>query len=78
MYAHTWNPGEYALANDLVGLPSSTLRVKIEQFLSAQDILVRTASLQDAGTLLNLNVSQLEAIPDENVYHHAAGLVTLG
>lgn len=73
----TWKPGDVALAHNLIGFPSSTLRVRIEKVLSEKDILVRTASLQDAGTQLNLDASQLEAIPEPVVYRHTAGLVSL-
>lgn len=78
MHTPTWAPGQYALANNLVGFASSTLRVRIEQVLSPRDILVRTADLLNAGTLLNLNASQLQAIDNEHSVRHTTGLITLG
>lgn len=79
MNAPTWTPGDYALANNLVGFGGhTTLRVRIEKVLSDRDILVRTADLLNAGCLLNLNTSQLQAIETEHTLRHTTGLVTLG
>ena len=54
-------PGTYCIAHGLVGFPSDTLRVKVERVISDDDVLVRTASLQDAGSPLLLNREQLRS-----------------
>jgi hypothetical protein len=55
--------GSYALATDLKGFPVSTLRVRVERIEAAIGlVMVRTASLVDAGTLLVLEASQVTPI----------------
>lgn len=67
----------YALAKNLVGFRSSTLRVKVLKQHSADQVSIITADLLDAGTRLTLDASQLEAIEDEAVssVRHRTGLV---
>jgi hypothetical protein len=57
-------PGTYCLAHRLVGFDSDTLRVKVERIISDHDVLVRTASLQDAGSPLLLKPDQLTPLAD--------------
>ena len=70
-------PGTYCLAHRLVGSDSDTLRVKVERIISDHDVLVRTASLQDAGSPLLLQPDQLTPLADyvSLGVQHKAGLV---
>lgn len=51
----TFTPGTYAIAHNLIGFRSTTLRVKIERIANESNINVRTADLLDAGTPLTLD-----------------------
>lgn len=54
----------HALAHDLIGFPTSTLRVRV---LDSNELYVWviTADLLDAGTRLVLDQAQIEPIRDE-------------
>ncbi len=66
----------YAIASNLVGLPSSTLRVRIVRDV-ADCYEVVTADLLDAGTRLMLSKSKvaLEGAPTSTLLSHKDGLV---
>jgi hypothetical protein len=68
----------YHLAHGLVGFEVDTLRVKVERIISDDDVLVRTASLHDAGTPLLLTPKHLTPLPDyvSVGVQHKDGLVT--
>jgi|GEM_PF-3994485 len=54
----------YALASNLIGFSSSTLRVKVTR-TDRHYAWVMTADLQDAGTWLVLDISQVKFLTDE-------------
>lgn len=54
----------YALAENLVGFPSSTLRVIVEH-IEEGNAWVRTADLLDSGTPLIIDVNQLRPDPED-------------
>lgn len=66
----------YALANNLIGFKSSTLRVIVTRE-ELGNVWVTTADLLDAGTQLVIDASQIEAIPSEmvDVMSHKNGMI---
>ncbi len=65
----------YAVANNLKGFNSDSLRVKV--WAAENDYRwVTTADLQDAGTNLVLDASQITAETTETVERHATGLAS--
>jgi len=72
----TFTPGSYAVANSLRGFSRDWLRVKvIETLRDGATVLVTTADLADAGTMLALDAGQLTAEVPEQVTYHRDGLV---
>lgn len=68
--------GTYALASNLRGFASSTLRVKVTRVNEAAGLVwVRTADLLSAGVPLVLSADQVTAIVPETVSFHKTGLV---
>lgn len=67
----------YALAHNLIGFKSSTLRVIVTRE-ERGNVWVTTADLLDAGTQLVLDASQVEPDPSEfvEVISHKDGLVS--
>ena len=70
---------EYAIAKNLRGFRSSTLRVRVLE-RRAGHVWVRTADLLDAGTPLVLREENVEPEPGADVaaVRHPAGLVAFG
>lgn len=64
----------YAIASGLVGFKSDTLRVKVIRSEGDYRWVV-TADLQDAGTKLVLDASQVKPEEPETVLMHKNGLV---
>ena len=71
----TFTLNQYAVASNLKGFKSETLRVKIVRIASASQIVVRTADLLDSGTALVLSPEQLKIEEPEMVLTHKNGLV---
>lgn len=71
----------HAIATNLVGFPSSTLRVRITRTDEPSGcVWVTTADLQDVGTELVLDASQVTQEPSEAVVaglRHRSGLVVI-
>ncbi len=66
----------YAIATDLKGFPTSTLRVKITRFIGYGHYNVITADLRDSGTQLVLTEDQLQPCDDTTeTWIHKDGLV---
>jgi len=68
---------QYAIAYGLIGFRTSTLRVRVTEERSGY-VWVITADLQDAGTKLVLDRSQIEyelEWPADEVLSHKDGLV---
>jgi len=68
----------YALASDLIGFRSPTLRVRVERS-EPNYVWVTTADLLDAGTKLVLDPKQVRALPEYEPagWMHKDGLVAL-
>ena len=74
----------YALAHNLIGFLSTTLRVKVTRIDEASgNVWVRTADLLDAGTPLVLDIKQVESEEEASWaaemdahWRHTEGLVT--
>ena len=49
----------YAIANNLVGFKTNSLRVRITRVMNASQVEVITCSLSDAGTWLIIHPNQL-------------------
>jgi hypothetical protein len=67
-------PNTHAIAHNLRGFRSSTLRVFVTRVEGAY-VWVRTADLIDAGTPLVLDAAQVEPEQPVTVERHADGLV---
>lgn len=67
----------YALASDLKGFASSTLRVRVTR-REGDYVWIITADLRDAGTRLVLRASQVVGEePEQGLLRHQTGLVFL-
>lgn len=67
----------YAIATDLKGFPTSTLRVKITREIGHGYFNVITADIRDSGTHLVLTEDQLQPCADTaETWVHKDGLVT--
>jgi len=67
---------DYAIATGLRGFTSPNLRVRITR-LQYDYAWVVTADIQDAGTPLTLDLSQLQPFKVQFVTSHKSGLVAL-
>lgn len=70
-------PGSHMIASGLIGFPSDSLRVIVTRSEPGY-VWVTTASLQDVGTKLVLNPSQVRPEEPETGMRHSTGLVTFG
>jgi hypothetical protein len=74
---HSTTPSntQYAIARNLKGFGTDTLRVKVLRVASPYDVIVVTADLVDAGTTLAISPEQLTPEEPETVSFHKSGLV---